>query len=87
MFGLQNTLPGFRCTCFLNLGILYNSWWYNYVKNSGITQEEEKVWRESLKIDKENTTIDTIEMLKKSGFKNIECIYNFMKFGVIVATK
>jgi len=83
--------------CFINLdvfiaksekiNILYNSWWYNYVKNSGITQEEEKVWRESLKIDKENTIEDTIEMLKKIGFKNIECIYNFMKFGVIVATK
>jgi len=83
--------------CFINLDIFiakseiinnqYNSWWYNYVKNSGMSQEEEQVWLESQKIDKENTINETIEMLRKSGFNNIECIYNFMKFGVIVAIK
>ena len=34
-----------------------------------------------------NTIYETIDMLKKSGFKNVECIYSYLKFGVILASK
>jgi ubiquinone/menaquinone biosynthesis C-methylase UbiE len=83
--------------CFINLdqfigtsekiNNLYNEWWYNYIDNSGIKPEEKTAWIERKKLDKENTIKETIELLKGSGFKDIECIYNFMKFGVIVAIK
>jgi hypothetical protein len=52
-----------------------------------IKEEEESLWIERKKLDKENTIKETIELLKGSGFKNVECIYSFMKFGVIIALK
>jgi ubiquinone/menaquinone biosynthesis C-methylase UbiE len=83
--------------CFINLdqfigasgkiNSLYNEWWYNFIDNSGINFEEKTAWIERKKLDKENTIKETIELLRDSGFKNIECIYNFMKFGVIMAIK
>ncbi|MDR2313775.1 MAG: class I SAM-dependent methyltransferase [Spirochaetaceae bacterium] len=83
--------------CFINLdqfiGIsekinnLYNEWWYNFIDNSGINAEEKTAWIERKKLDNENTIKETMELLKGSGFGNIECIYNFMKFGVIMAIK
>jgi ubiquinone/menaquinone biosynthesis C-methylase UbiE len=83
--------------CFINLdqfivksnkiNNLYNSWWYEYINNSGITQEEKEAWLERKKLDKENTIEETISLLEKCGFENIECIYRFMKFGVIIAIK
>jgi tRNA (cmo5U34)-methyltransferase len=66
---------------------LYNEWWYNYINNSGIKPEEKAAWIERKKLDKENTIAETIELLKSSGFNNVECIYNFMKFGVIIGIK
>jgi ubiquinone/menaquinone biosynthesis C-methylase UbiE len=83
--------------CFINLdqfigtseeiNKMYNDWWYNYINQSGIKEEEKSAWIERKKLDKENTIKETIELLKGSGFKNVECIYSFMKFGVIIAIK
>jgi ubiquinone/menaquinone biosynthesis C-methylase UbiE len=83
--------------CFINLdqfvgtseriNDLYNEWWYNYIDRSGIQPEEKTAWIDRKKLDKENTIQETMKLLKDSGFKNIECIYNFMKFGVIMAIK
>jgi len=82
--------------CFINLdqfngetemmNNLYNTWWYNYIDHSGIA-EEKSAWMERKKLDKENTIPETIGLLKSSGFKTVECIYRFMKFGVVLATK
>jgi tRNA (cmo5U34)-methyltransferase len=83
--------------CFINLdqfiggseliNNLYNEWWYNYIGNSGITKEEKTSWIERKKLDRENSINETIKILKNSGFNNVECIYKFMKFGVIIAVK
>lgn len=83
--------------CFINLdqfmvkfekiNNLYWSWWNDYVKNNGITQEEKELHKERRKLDRENTIDETIKLLEKSGFNNVECIYNFMQFGVIIAIK
>ena len=82
--------------CFINLdqfnaetetvNNLYNDWWYSYI-NWNVTPEEEASWMERRKLDKENTIQETVELLKNSGFKDVECIYHFMKFGVIMAIK
>jgi tRNA (cmo5U34)-methyltransferase len=66
---------------------LYNNWWYQHIKNSGITGYEKNSWTERRKVDKENSIEESIEMLKVAGFQNIECIYRYMKFGVILAIK
>jgi ubiquinone/menaquinone biosynthesis C-methylase UbiE len=83
--------------CFINLdqfigtskeiNQLYNEWWYNYINQSGIREDEELAWNERKKLDKENTIKETIKLLDESGFKDVECIYSFMKFGVILAIK
>jgi ubiquinone/menaquinone biosynthesis C-methylase UbiE len=83
--------------CFINLdqfnaksekiNSLYDTWWYDYISNSGITREEEGRWTERRKLDRENTIDETVKSLEKSGFGNVECIYSFMKFGVIIAIK
>jgi len=82
--------------CFLNLDLfkseskiiedLFKKWWLNYIDISLKIEEKEKLF-ESWKLDKENTIKDTIKILNKSGFKKVECIYKFMKFGVIIAIK
>ncbi len=69
------------------VNINYNNWWYNYIENSQITEGDRKSWLERRKLDRENTIDDTKSILTKIGFKNVECIYSFMKFGVILATK
>lgn len=83
--------------CFLNLdqfiagsGVindLYDRWWYNYIDNSGITAEEKAAWLERKKLDRENTIRETMDMLRAVGFRQVECVYHFMKFGVILAIK
>jgi ubiquinone/menaquinone biosynthesis C-methylase UbiE len=83
--------------CFINLDqfvvksekidALYNSWWHDYINNSGIKQDEKEAHLERRKLDKENTIDETIKLLKKSGFENVECVYNFMKLGVVMAVK
>ena len=82
--------------CFINLDLfigetetinnLYDAWWFNYIDNSGIA-EEKASWMKRRELDKENTIPETIELLKSSGFRAVECIYRFMKFGVVIAVK
>jgi ubiquinone/menaquinone biosynthesis C-methylase UbiE len=83
--------------CFINLdqfiaksekmNNLYNSWWQDYINNSGITPAEKTAGLTRRKLDKENTIYESIKLLEKSGFENVECIYNFLKFGTIMAIK
>ncbi len=65
----------------------YNQWWYQYIENSSISENDRKLWLERRELDKENTIDETISMLKNIGFKDCECIYSFMKFGVVLAIK
>lgn len=83
--------------CFLNLDQFnagseiinetYNKYWYDYILHSGITKEEIDRWISRKALDKENTVWDTISMLKEIGFDQSECVYQYLKFGVIVAVK
>lgn len=65
----------------------YNRWWYDYIEQSGLPQEEHDKWMVRKKLDKENTINDTVTMLENTGFKLVECVYSCMKFGVIIARK
>jgi ubiquinone/menaquinone biosynthesis C-methylase UbiE len=65
----------------------YNEWWLNYIDNSGIQSDEKEAWLQRKTLDKENTIDETVQLLEKSGFTHVECIYHFMKFGVIIAAK
>jgi len=83
--------------CFVNLdqfivksktlNNMYDMWWRDYIISSGITHEEDISWRERRKLDRDNTVGETMELLRNAGFDNVECVYNFMKFGVVIAAK
>jgi len=66
---------------------IYYSWWNNFLDVNGMSQKEKAAWEEGKKLDRENTMKETTRLLITSKFKNIECIYQFMKFGVIIAVK
>lgn len=65
----------------------YNAWWYDYICKSSIGDVERDGWRMRRKLDQENTIEETMGMLREAGFKIVECIYCYMKFGVVVAIK
>jgi ubiquinone/menaquinone biosynthesis C-methylase UbiE len=64
----------------------YNDYWCDYVF-SRITPERKELFLKRRAEDKENTIDETKDLLTKIGFRNVECIYNYMKFGVILAEK
>jgi ubiquinone/menaquinone biosynthesis C-methylase UbiE len=64
----------------------FTDYWYDFVY-SRITPERKELFLKRRAEDKENTVDETKYMLTKIGFKNVECIYNYMKFGVIIAEK
>jgi len=65
----------------------YNNYWYEYINTSGIALENKEAWLKRRELDRENTIDETKQLLLKVGFKNVECIYNYLKFGVIYAEK
>jgi ubiquinone/menaquinone biosynthesis C-methylase UbiE len=75
------------CASSETMNTLYNSWWYDYIHNGGLTPEQKDAWLERRKLDKEISIPETVELLKASGFEVVECIYSFMKFGVVLAVK
>jgi ubiquinone/menaquinone biosynthesis C-methylase UbiE len=66
---------------------LYNSIWHKSIQNSGLTENELQKWLERRELDRENTIELTVNLLKKAGFRTVECVYSYMKFGVIWAMK
>ena len=83
--------------CFLNLdqfnaeSVLINEYyvqyWYDYIRQSAIIDKESDLWLQRRELDKENTVAESLTLLKQAGFKHAECIYRYMKFGVILAIK
>ncbi|MBQ8849174.1 MAG: class I SAM-dependent methyltransferase [Clostridia bacterium] len=64
-----------------------NSYWKIQLATSGLTEHDIELWRERQKLDRECSVGEEIEMLRKSGFKIVECVYSCQKFSVIVAIK
>jgi tRNA (cmo5U34)-methyltransferase len=65
----------------------YNKYWYDFIGQSSILQQERDSWLKRRELDKENTITETKTMLEQIGFRQVECIYSYMKFGVILAIK
>jgi len=65
----------------------YNDWWMNFIDHSDITPEAKAKWIERKKLDREVSIPTTMNMLKNAGFDHVECIYQFMKFGTVIAVK
>jgi hypothetical protein len=69
------------------LNKFYIHWWYEYIQQGHFTEIETKQWLQRREFDKENTIEESLELLRAVGFKHVECIYSFMKFGVLFAIK
>lgn len=65
----------------------YDSFWENQIKNSGISKLDLERWQERRKLDKECSVREEMEMLQRSGFRIVECVYSYQKFSVILAVK
>jgi tRNA (cmo5U34)-methyltransferase len=65
----------------------FESWWLDYIGSSGLPEDEYVKWLERRSLDRENSVEKTLALLAEAGFSDIECVYRFMKFAVIVALK
>jgi tRNA (cmo5U34)-methyltransferase len=65
----------------------YNKWWYKFISTGCISEKDRDAWLKRRELDRENTIDETKSMLKDAGFKTLECIYSYMKFGVVLAIK
>ncbi|MDO4497525.1 MAG: class I SAM-dependent methyltransferase [Bacteroidales bacterium] len=65
----------------------WNDWWMDYIDHSDITPEAKAKWLERKKLDRENSVTTSIGLLKKAGFNQVECVYQFMKFATLIAVK
>lgn len=93
--GIYERLP--EGGCFINLDQFnaetetmnkcYNAWWNDYIKLDSFTPEERESMLKRRQLDKEITIDESKRLLKLAGFSTVECIYGFMKFGVILAVK
>lgn len=65
----------------------YNKWWYDFIEKSGVTGSDRELMLKRRELDRENTVDETKMLLRGAGFREVECVYSFMKFGVIIAVK
>jgi ubiquinone/menaquinone biosynthesis C-methylase UbiE len=65
----------------------YVKWWHNFINKHITDKSEQEKYLKRRELDKEDTIEGSIQKLKAIGFKQVDCIYQFMKFGVILAIK
>lgn len=65
----------------------FDSYWEKQLETSGLSDLDLSRWQERRKLDRECSLEAEIEMLRKSGFKEVKCIYSHQKFSVIVGIK
>ena len=75
------------CSGYPEISKWFNSYWESQLATSGLSEHDIELWRERQKLDRECSAEEEIEMLRKSGFNTVECVYSYQKFSVIVAVK
>lgn len=65
----------------------YNRYWENELENGGLSSRDIQLWHERRTLDKECSVLQEIEMMKRSGFSSVQCVYSCRKFAVIMGTK
>ena len=64
-----------------------DSYWESQLCNSGLTDRDIELWKERRKLDKEFSVETEMAMLRACQFTDVQCIYSYHKFSVIVAKK
>lgn len=75
------------CADQFELNNWFDSYWENNLMNSGLTPHDIELWRERRKLDRECSVEQEIEMLYKSKFNLVKCVYSCQKFSVILSIK
>lgn len=65
----------------------FDTYWESQLENSGLTDNDIKLWKERRKLDKECSVEEETELLKKCNFRTVKCIYCYHKFSVVIAVK
>lgn len=65
----------------------YNRAWYEHIRQSDTETFEKTDWRKRRELDKECSLEECIRDLHQVGFSQVECIYSFMKFRVVIGIK
>jgi ubiquinone/menaquinone biosynthesis C-methylase UbiE len=65
----------------------YNEYWHKQICLNPVLNQEKETWLKRRELDRENTIAETIDLLRSIGFQHVECIYSYMKFGVVLAIK
>lgn len=65
----------------------YTAFWEAQVAASGLTDRDIELWKERCKLDRECSVEEEVNMLRQSGFSDVQCIYSYHKFAVILAVK
>jgi ubiquinone/menaquinone biosynthesis C-methylase UbiE len=66
---------------------LYTAWWDDFINKGPLSSEQKAATRGRRKLDREESIDATLEALRNCGFESVDCIYHFMKFGVVLAIK
>lgn len=75
------------CAGSVEMNVWFDSFWENQIKTSGLSELDIERWQGRKKLDRECSLEEEIEMLQKSGFREVKCIYSHQKFSVIAAIK
>jgi len=64
-----------------------DSFWESQLFSSGLSNRDIELWKERRKLDKECSVETELAMLRQSGFSNVQCLYSYHKFSVVIAIK
>lgn len=75
------------CAGDADLNSWYDAYWERQLLHSGLNHKDIELWRTRRQLDKECSVEEELDMLKKTGFRIVKCIYTYQKFSVIMAIK
>jgi len=62
-------------------------YWHNFIDGHIPDHKERELYLKRRELDQEDTIEGTIQKLRSIGFKQVDCIYQYIKFGVVMAIK
>ena len=64
-----------------------DSYWENGLAQRGLTEHDIALWKERRKLDRECSVEEEMSMMRRSGFREVKCVYTYQKFSVILCMK
>jgi Methylase involved in ubiquinone/menaquinone biosynthesis len=71
----------------MELEQIYLREWKRQIQESGLAAEDALAVEERRKLDQEATVESQLQWLREAGFRDVDCVYRYYKFAVIIARK